>query len=313
MILKEQDDRIADMEALQRLLQHPNADERARRRIETQIRNLKAGDLGEHQAAYFLKVNFGLDPSWIVLNDLRIVHGDLTAQIDHLLVNRLLDVWILESKRFGGGVKINEHGEFITFYEGRPRALPSPIEQAARHRKIFESLIAAGGLALPTRLGFTLKPKVRTLVLVSGGAIRRPKAAIPGLETVIMADQVKVTIDRIGERGNPLDIAKAISADTLAELGQQLLALHRPVVTDWAARIGLEPKTRPANRQAGSAAEPPAKAANHCEGCGAPISKGIVAFCARNWQRFRGQMLCMACQPKHAVGAGSEARPGAAR
>lgn len=308
MILKEQDDRISDIEVLKRLMCDPRMDERSRRRVREQINRIESGDLGEAQAAYLLKVHFGADPDWIVLNDLRIEVGGLTAQIDHLLVNRLLEFWVCESKRFSQGVKINDHGEFITFRDGIPRASQSPIEQNARHMKILAQLLQSDGIRLPTRLGFRLKPQLKSLILISGGAIRRPRASIPGLETVIMADQVHARIAHAMNNGNPFDLVKLISRETLLDIGQQLLTLNRPVDLDWERRF-LPPaaeRPAPAQRRSGQItarvrpALPtpvPAKALA-CADCAASVSKGVASFCRRSADRFGGKLLCIPCQER---------------
>jgi hypothetical protein len=46
----------------------------------------------------------------VVIHDLRIEHRGRVAQIDHLLINRVLDIFVLESKNYYYGVKISEEG-----------------------------------------------------------------------------------------------------------------------------------------------------------------------------------------------------------
>jgi hypothetical protein len=55
------------------------------------------------------------------------------AQIDHLLINRVLEFYVCESKRFGEGIAINDQGEFTAFYNGRACGVPSPLGQNRRH------------------------------------------------------------------------------------------------------------------------------------------------------------------------------------
>jgi len=63
------------------------------------------------------------------------------AQIDHLLINRLLDIWVLESKHFAEGVSINDHGEWTGFSGGRPYGMASPIEQNRKHVAVLEQVL----------------------------------------------------------------------------------------------------------------------------------------------------------------------------
>jgi hypothetical protein len=144
MILKEREDSSNDIEVLEGLLTHPAVDSTKRRKIEEQIRNIVAGNGGEADAAYEMKVHFGPTKNWIVIHDLRIEHDGLVAQIDHLIINRMLEIWLLESKRFSNGIKINEQGEFATFFNRIPKGMASPIEQNGRHRKILQRVFDEG-------------------------------------------------------------------------------------------------------------------------------------------------------------------------
>lgn len=50
----------------------------------------------------------------IVLHDMRLEINGRFAQIDHLLMNRGFDLYVLETKTFNTGVSINERGKFST-------------------------------------------------------------------------------------------------------------------------------------------------------------------------------------------------------
>ena len=64
--------------------------------------------------------DFGTPPNWIVLHDLRLTGGTDVVQIDHLLINRVMEFFILETKRFQGKtLRITEEGEFLL--EENPR------------------------------------------------------------------------------------------------------------------------------------------------------------------------------------------------
>lgn len=327
MILKDRDGLFADIERLSALAAHPGASARQRIEIEDQIRRLKSGERGEAGVAYHLKTFFGASKNWIVLNDLRIEHDGVVAQIDHLLIGRLLDIWVCESKNVADGLKINDHGEFITFYNRKPRAMASPIEQTQRHIHVLKRLLDSGGLRLPTRLGLTLRPRLRGLVLIANGTITRPKIPVPGIEMVIKAEHLQRHVTSADDGGNPLDLAKFVSFETLKDLGEQMVALHRPITFDWEQRIRLKGNTKtignattwqspeaylpkktppveatrrhaqPASRDV-AITKPSSTAADGCASCGAQITSGVRSYCLQNAARFNGGIYCMACQPK---------------
>lgn len=330
MIIKAREDSVRDIATLEALLEHPSANADKRRLIEAQIRNIRAGVAGEADAAYHINLHFGQTPNWVVIHDLRVEHMGIVAQIDHLLINRLLEIWLLESKRFANGVKINEHGEFTTFSSRVPHGCDSPIEQNNRHMTVLRRVFNAGTVQWPTRLGIAIKPQLRPLVLISRGAIQRPANKIIGLDTVIKTDQLPTVITKSFEGGNPFDIAKIVGPTTLAELGRQIAALHRPAEFDWHRRFGLAPAaevarsapvasitrvaglpiTRPcATLEPAAGATPAANARSACGQCGAAVSVGVAGFCASYPERFGGGTYCMVCQPKVAPLAASRTRP----
>ncbi len=300
MILKRAEGADRDVATLQRLLTHPRITPKLTQQIELEIKRIRAGASGERSAAYYLDFDLASTDNWVVIHDLRIEIDHMVAQIDHLLINRLLDIWVCESKAFTNGIKINEHGEFVTFYERRPHGVPSPIEQNMRHVRALEALFSTSAVKFPTRLGMTIRPKLQSVILVSKGSIQRPKINIPGIDTIIKADQVVGHIRKRFETGNPLDIAKLISIDTLSELGNQIVSHHRPIVFDWAKRFGLEERRGPIGRTTASAvavpAEPPTAAG--CERCGGQISVAEIRYCKAHSARFLGLALCRNCQPK---------------
>lgn len=320
MIIKPADDKQQQRAVLQDLLNHPSADAAAKIRIEQELRNIQAGIRGEEEAAYEMKVHYGDSANWMIIHDLRIEHGGLVAQIDHLVMNRCLEMWVCESKHFSEGVAVNEHGEFAAFYRSKPYGVPSPIEQNNRHILILKRLFDSGAVKLPTRLGFKIKPDLKSLVLVSKGArISRPKAKVDGLDSIIKNDMLFKTIDKSLDSSNPFGIAKIVGGDTLEVLARELAKLHKPIEFNWHAKFGLSelakqvaPTTfaRPAMIHTQSPAQPvkPASAPQAiasadetqkvkqkliCNTCGNPVPYNVARFCWFNKPRFGGNLYCV--------------------
>lgn len=318
MLIKSADDRSRDLEMLQSLLSHPQATADTRRKIDDEIRKLRSGIKGESDAAY--EIDFHYEPSrnWAVIHDLRIEHAGRVAQIDHILLNRLLEVWICESKRFAEGIAVNEHGEFSAFYSGKPIGVPSPLEQNRKHAVVLKTLFDSGVVDLPKRLGFTIKPAIRSLVLVSKNArITRPKSKVAGLEDILKVDQFASHMQKILENdNNPLTLAKAISSDTLESLAKQLAALHKPSDFNWHAKFGLDKlpdvvATSSAPLSTLEMATPVAgrpqagtdRPGLHCMSCAVAVSQKVADFCLKNSTRLAGRVLCMDCQKDPPTGA----------
>ena len=322
MIIKPPDEKKSQVAALQALQARPDASPDAWSRIEQEIRNIRAGARGEAEAAYEIDFHYANSRNVAVIHDLRIECGGRVAQIDHLLINRLLWFWVCESKHFAEGIAINEYGECSAFYKGRQYGVASPFEQNRKHVIVLNSALEAGMAALPTRLGFAIKPTMNSVVLVSKNArISRPKAGIAGLASIIKNDQLKSHIERVVESdAGVLTMARVIGSDTLEKFAQSVAALHRPITFNWAAKFGLgeappaeiptapsqdvrhdlppqEFPTIPAVDAAPAergGARPKQKLV--CATCSQPVPFNVARFCWFNKARFGGNLYCMECQ-----------------
>ena len=319
MLIKQADDKTKDLETLKALAARPDATADTRKKIEQEIRNIQSGMKGESEAAYEMQFHYGESKNWMVLHDLRLECGGRVAQIDHMLVNRFLEIYVCESKHFSEGVAINEQGEFAAFFGSKPYGIASPLEQNRRHMAVLEAVFKTGQVAPPKRLGFTITPSLHGLVLVSKTArISRPKARIEGIEMVIKNDQLKAKINRdIDKDNNILGAAKLIGQDTLEDFAQRLAAAHEPKQFDWAAKFGLsaaviapvapmKPVTKeqpvvpvaaaPEITVAQEASWDDKKSKLACSTCGTIVAYNVAKFCWFNKPRFGGKVFCMECQ-----------------
>lgn len=108
--------------------------------IEKQIALAEYGRKGEESIAFELK-NSGMD--MYVLQDICLEHGDLSAQIDYMIVTRKR-VYIIECKNMIGDIEVNNSGDFIRTYQLKGRRIKegiySPITQNARHLQIVKDV-----------------------------------------------------------------------------------------------------------------------------------------------------------------------------
>lgn len=315
MIIKEADDKTAQISTLQALQARTDCPAETRKRIEQEIRNIQAGAKGEREAAYEMGFHYGASKNWMLIHDLRIECDGRVAQIDHIAINRVLDIWVCESKHFSEGIAINEHGECAAFYGSKPYGVPSPFEQNRKHVAVLEAVFKTGKVKLPTRLGFNITPAINSLILVSKSArISRPKIKIDGIDSIIKNDQFKARIDKlIDGDNNPLGLAKLIGRDTLEDFARRLAALHRPIEFNWPAKFGLSkepPAPQPVKQAVVEVApiQPPSpepvkaepsdkpKQKLICHSCGAAVAYNVAKFCWFNKPKFGGNLYCMDCQ-----------------
>lgn len=240
MILKSADDKSAQIASLESLLSTAGP---LKSRIEQELRNLRAGIKAERDAAYLIDFDFKDSTKTAVIHDLRIEVNGRVAQIDHLLIHRTLNIFVLETKHFHAGLKITDTGEFLRWnqFKGNYEGMPSPLAQNERHITVLKDLISR--MDMPTRLGIRLAPDFQSVVLVDAHArIDRPK----GFDTsnVIKADMLLPLIEKLIDTQNVLSsLAKFVGWETVEEIGRNLVAMHRPVTFDYAARFGVAEPT----------------------------------------------------------------------
>ena len=316
MLIKAADDRQSEVVELERLLDRKDVPQATRKRIEQEIRQVQAGEKGERDAAYIIDLYFGRSPNWAVIHDLRIEADGLAAQMDHVLVNRLAQVWVCESKHFVEGVSVNEYGEWSRWYRGRPEGIPSPIEQNRRHVLLLGRAFDDGLVKAPKRLGLVRwKPEVRSLVLVSNNArIGRPKRKVDGLDDVIKAEQLRTRLEKEFDEAPNRSLLGIVGKEGLEAFARELAALHRPASRDWLAKFGLEPqpavapspapsKPRPSRVETSRARRPWfVKRDGPCAKCGKQLAAGTEAV----WRFPQRKMYCLHCaatvEPRRAAG-----------
>lgn len=229
MLIKVADDKRQRLMALEAAMRAPGAGKAEKEAYYT----CKAGIRGETEAAYFIDFDYGeASKNWAVIHDLRLEHGGRTAQIDHLLINRFLEIYALETKHFQSGVKITEDGEFLRWNDYRKSYEPmeSPIAQNARHISVLRDVCSS--VDFPERLGIRLQPSLHSFVLMSNKAkIYRPKRF--DTSSVIKMDQLKGRIDRdldnVSVFGAIGKVSKLVSAAAVQSIAEQLASRHRPL------------------------------------------------------------------------------------
>ena len=140
--IKAADDKQPQLDELTALLARPNVDAATRRRIETEIRKVWAGAAGERDAAYEIEFHFGSESNRVTIHDLRLEVDGRVAQIDHLIIDRVLTIWVCESKHFSEGVAVDDFGEWTGFFGRRPYGTGSPIEQNRKHIAVLNDVFA---------------------------------------------------------------------------------------------------------------------------------------------------------------------------
>lgn len=297
MVYKTKDGRQADIQELNRLLAL-KLTAKQRFLIEREMKCLISGDSNEQNSAYYLDFRYKDTQNWALIHDLRIEHKGRVAQIDHLLINRYLDIYILESKNYYYGVKITEEGEFLVWDGKTYQAIESPYEQNQRHIQALQQVVDDRNLA-PNRLGFAIPIAFRNYVLVAPTSkVMKPSSATFDLSSVIKADAFVSVVEKSMDKKFIVEAAKIIGTDTLREFGQKLASLHKPVSINYATKFGVAEQPEPAIRAAvvQDSPAPQYGGGAACQECGTEVDKKVVFFCRLKKDKFNGEILCRECQ-----------------
>jgi hypothetical protein len=241
MVIKSADNRTEDLAELTALLTDPGLSATQKKRIQQEIKNLEKGAWGEKQAAYYLDFHFDKYKNTIVLHDLQLVLSNgRSAQIDHLIINRFLDIYILESKNWNQ-LTVDEAGA-CTIWDGRIVGVASPLEQARRHAEVLKRT-------------FEVDPQLRVLaprqnisckVLLGSGCHLE---AVHHREFFIKADAFhsiwEKEIENESMLNDVLALSRMVKRDNLIKVGTILSELHNPGRRDWRAKFGIPPTSSP--------------------------------------------------------------------
>lgn len=242
MIIKNTDNKTDALRTLEQLLQQSGVTPTQQKAIEREMAMLRAGIKGEQEAAYQIDFAFKDSTHSVVIHDLRFEVNGRVAQIDHLLIGRSLVAFVLETKHFNSGLKINDHGEFLRWnnYQKTYEGMASPLEQNERHITVLKEVF--GKIDMPTRLGIRLKPSFHSFVVISASS-RIDRSEKFDSSQVIKADTIKTNLLQKMEKMGVMDTlgsaARFVSYDTLEDIARKLCALHTPITIDYKAKFGI--------------------------------------------------------------------------
>ncbi len=318
MIIKDYniEDKNKDIQYLEEL---KNINKDKSKEIEEEIKKIKSGIKSENNAVYIINNYLSQSKNYIVLHDLRLEINGRVAQIDHLIITRLLNFYVCESKHFSQGISFNERLEFSSFFNGKSYGIASPIGQNDRHIDFLKYFFKIENHILPKRLGFTLNPLYFNFILLSNNAIiKRAKRKLPENIELFKVEQLKKYIEDNSEKGSLL---KIISSDNLISLGEEILKYHQPIQFDWNKRFNVNNKINiePIDNNYidnNSKIEPTLNLIEEkklinpkndidsknikykCEICNSSIDNSVLFWCRKNKTKFNNKLLCREHQPK---------------
>lgn len=231
VFLKEESNVAKDIERLTQL--SAKATGTLKEEIEKQIKILQYGQYGEECIAFELK-NSGLD--LYILHDIYIEAGDLSAQIDYVIVGRK-QVYVLECKNLIGNIEVDSNGNFIRTYEINGKKIKegiySPLTQNQRHLQVIKEKGLARRKNVFAKASFekNFEKYYHSLIVLSN-----PKTVLNARyakkevkDKIIRADQLIAKIKEMEAASKELDF----DVDQMKEISESLLKHHLENPSDY--------------------------------------------------------------------------------
>ena len=271
MIIKTRDDIRSALYTLRKLLALEGLSRGQRKEMAAELDRLRKRAEAEKQAA--CHIDFALEDSrnWAVIHGLRLEHNGRAAQIDHLLIGRFFDIYVIESKNLTTPLRVDAHGEFQTRNGSGWKGIESPIEQNKGHIIVLNQLIRDARLT-PTRLGLAINPAFRNWILVPQACPipRSPQEEAIILKMDMFDRQLRDFINHAGSADDILSVAKVCSGSTIMDFASRLVSFHRPARHDFIEKFGI---VLPQEQLAASESEAPARGGR----CNLPPALRIAA------------------------------------
>ena len=213
--------------------------------VERELKRLVPSRNGGRTASHFINFYCADCPDWAIIHDFKIESNGFATHIDHILINKFLDIHLFESRSYNDNIKITADGEFLVFDGCQYQAVSSPLDENKKRTEVLADLLAENKI-LPRRLGIPLKPKIFSYVLVSPGAnIIRPPETVYDTRSVITADYLTQTLLRQLERlkrafERITHLPKAFKTGTLAKVATKLAAMNKPNLIDYRRNFCLD-------------------------------------------------------------------------
>ncbi len=237
MLIKDRDSHKEAVEQLRGLLSL-NLDPRKKFLIERELKSLCPGEDGGKNASHLINFYCTDSPDWAVIHDLKIQNNGFSAHIDHILINRFLDIYLFESKNYTYSLKITADGEFLVFDGRHYQSVESPLAENEKRIQVLRKVLGENKI-LPRRMGITHRPKIKSFVLLSlTSNVLRPPASICDTSSIVTADYLTEKMLRQVERIKRIYVSlrslpKAFKPDTLKRVASKLASVNTPSPIDY--------------------------------------------------------------------------------
>ena len=240
MLIKPVDDLAPHIEELNRLLER--ASEEPARQIRARILALE----GRLAAAAELDQQLADSDQAVVIHDLQLEVRGTSVHFDHVVFNRRMEAFVLDSRFFNTGVRVEAEERFFHVDEevdGNPLEVIDPLNDLAEQVRALGNAVLF--MSWPHRLGVRLIPQVHGRIVVGPDAhVHLAGEHNPGGQVTWLEDVLEQGLrGKPGQGGNYLAMLRAlastVSIQALQGCAEALVGRHVARAPDYEAEFGI--------------------------------------------------------------------------
>jgi hypothetical protein len=184
-----------------------------------------------HEFAGYLNDVFAGEEDIVVLHDLRVQCELGSAHIDHMIMTRYLDVFLIESRIAGDQVIVGPEEEFsVKYRDGNSYRIRSPITQLRRALAVSQHIFRR--IELPTRFGERILPEFHRRIVVPRDTRLTNHSEVRQSYFVNPRDLVK-TVKKCSKQSALKTLFGGISTEDLNNIARIVARWHAPEKVDF--------------------------------------------------------------------------------
>lgn len=287
MLVKLRDSTPSKIDVLERIMASENGSQE-RLDVRSAIARMKA-DTTTGKACDFLNNWFADSSDWMLIHDLRLEIGRSLAVANHVLIDRGLRFYWLDTHYMDCGLTIHPSGACTAHYAGDNKIcstpIASPLRKLQKDLRTFSQAVRQAQSQLGWS-GLVKQPIIQGYVLTSSSIKNSvPRDGSVDTSPLISKDSLFSLIWESREGENCL-WSRRTSQDTLREVASALIEQHSPVVKPALFEQGVV---------AGNNQKTDDDSA-HCYYCRKGVSEDEREHSFRNMDVYDGRVVCFKCQ-----------------
>lgn len=226
MIIKYPDDTTARRAALDEMLGRADLSPDMRARIERATSGIDTYLKEEAQIRGELDSLFEASENWAVLHDLLIEQAGMIAHVEHVVINALLQVWVISGGQYAEGLMLSTGGAALSRVGAQRVQRVTPVEEGERVASMLRALMVRPVIRLPSPNGRSVVPEVHSVVVSAQASALLPQGELYQVPALPLAALAMRLSDQLPRQANLAALARRVPVAQLREIAEDVAALH---------------------------------------------------------------------------------------